>query len=88
MLRYRTIDRVVTAGLGLATAGLGGWVILSALAPAGGAERERLYLGAGLLGAGAFLVAPAAVTRLVRLAAGVLLLGPRRGGDGAAPPRR
>lgn len=84
MLRYRTIDRVVTAGLGLAMAGLGGWVIVSALAPAGPGERDRMYLGAGLLGAGAFLVAPAAVTRMVRLGVGVVLA--RRGT--LPPPRR
>jgi len=83
MLRYRTIDRVVTAGLGLATAGLGGWVIVSALPPAGAGGRDHLYLGAGLLGAGAFLVAPAAVTRMVRLGAGLMLV--RRG---APPPGR
>ena len=73
-MRYRTIDRVVTAGLGLALAALGGWVILSALPAAGGGDREGLYVGAGLVGTGAFLVAPAMVTRLVRLGVGVLLL--------------
>ena len=78
MLRRRTMDRLVTAGLGVALCGLGGWVVV--IGPGAAASpSERLYVGAALVAGGAFLIAPAAVGRLARLAAGLRTSSPRIG---------